>query len=236
APAARAAVEDDLLLAIPVEDRLQAVLDGEDEAGRALRVRLDPDVEPHRAVEGELLFDQEVGQFVGEGLRVLLTGEVPVLAAPAGDGLHHAADQLPDTVFALRGAQRAAEVFRHHHVGGELGPGLGDFDLVLLEHHLALLAGDHGAPFLPLHFGERVHPAPGEVTPPLDPPLTPAGSGLAPPSSLLAAHPRFPPYFLRHNHHLLLSAVEVNNVPTVTPPDTGCSTFLFFFRFSPFRQ
>ena len=126
-------------------------------------MRLDADIEPDRTVEGELLFHQEVGQLIREDLRVLLAGEVAILAAPAGEGLHDAANQLPDAVFPLGRAQRPAKVFRYHHVSGELGPRLGDLDVVLLEHHLALLAGDHGATLLPLDLSERVHPCMGEV-------------------------------------------------------------------------
>ena len=69
-PEPGAAFEDDALVAVPAEDRLHRVVDGEDEAGRALRLRLDADVEPHRAVERRLLLDQQVGQLVGEGLGV----------------------------------------------------------------------------------------------------------------------------------------------------------------------
>ena len=49
---AGAAAEDDALAADPVEDRLHRVLDREDEAGRALRLLLEADVEPDRRVEG----------------------------------------------------------------------------------------------------------------------------------------------------------------------------------------
>src|SRR5204862_895505 len=45
---AGAAAEDLALARVPVEDRLELVLDREDEAGRALRVLLAADVEPDR--------------------------------------------------------------------------------------------------------------------------------------------------------------------------------------------
>src|SRR3546814_14387042 len=49
---ARAALEDDALFPVPVEDRVHGVVDREDEAGAGLLGHaLDADVEPHRAVE-----------------------------------------------------------------------------------------------------------------------------------------------------------------------------------------
>src|SRR3982751_4891046 len=48
---ARAAAEDDALAADPVEDRVHRVVDREDEARGALRLLLEADVEPDRAVE-----------------------------------------------------------------------------------------------------------------------------------------------------------------------------------------
>ncbi len=63
----RAALEDQTLLAVPVEDRGHLVLDGEDEAGaRLLRHAPHPDVEPDRAVERGALGDQDVLQLVAE--------------------------------------------------------------------------------------------------------------------------------------------------------------------------
>src|SRR5207253_11008999 len=56
---ARAAAEDDALAADPVEDGVHRVLDREDEAGRALRLLFEADVEPHRGVEGSELVDED---------------------------------------------------------------------------------------------------------------------------------------------------------------------------------
>ena len=52
------------------EDRLHRVVDGVDEAGRALRVRLDADVEPDRRVERHLLLDEQVRELGAERGRV----------------------------------------------------------------------------------------------------------------------------------------------------------------------
>jgi hypothetical protein len=156
------ALEDDALVAVPAEDRLHRVVDGEDEAGGALRPRLDADVEPHRTVEAGLLLDQQMRQLAGEGLRVDRRLEVALRLAPTLDRLHHARDQLLDAVLALGAAERAAEVLRDDDVGGELRPGGRELDVALLEHHLALLAADHGVALLPLHLVERIDPRGGE--------------------------------------------------------------------------
>ena len=52
---------------------------------RALRVLLEADVEPDRAVEGGLLVQEDVGELGLEGVGVLVGGEVAAVAAPAGD-------------------------------------------------------------------------------------------------------------------------------------------------------
>ena len=54
---ARAAAEDAALLDDPVEDRVHRVVDGEDEAGGALRPLFKADVEPDGRVEGRVLVD-----------------------------------------------------------------------------------------------------------------------------------------------------------------------------------
>src|SRR6266851_2889459 len=82
---ARAPFENDPLLAIPVEDRVHGVVDGEDETGRALRLRLDAHVEPDRAVEGGLLVEEEMGQLVCERRPIAWRGEVALRLAPLAD-------------------------------------------------------------------------------------------------------------------------------------------------------
>ena len=66
-----AALEDQALLLVPVEDRVHRVIHREDEAGADLLGAGRADVEPHRAVEAEHLVQQHVGQLVLEdrGLR-----------------------------------------------------------------------------------------------------------------------------------------------------------------------
>src|SRR5213079_2264315 len=147
---ARAPFENDPLLAVPVEDRVHGVVDGEDEAGRALRLRLDAHVEPDRAVEGSLLVEEEMGQLVGERRPIARRGEVALRLAPLADGAHHAADQLPHAALPLGRAERAAEVLRDDDVGRELRPGPRHLDVALLEDGLAALAGDDRRADLPL--------------------------------------------------------------------------------------
>ena len=82
-PEPGAAAEDHALLGVPVEDRLHRVLDAEDEAGAALRALLEADVEPDRRVERRHLVQQDVGELVVEGARVLFGGEVAAARGPS---------------------------------------------------------------------------------------------------------------------------------------------------------
>src|SRR5581483_12204760 len=96
------AAEDDAFPADPVEDGLHRVLDREDEAGRALRLLLEADVEPDRRVERGELVDEDRLELVLERLRLLLRGEVPALTAPRADGADDPADHLLHRPLALR--------------------------------------------------------------------------------------------------------------------------------------
>src|SRR5262249_35758979 len=161
----RPAPADEPLLADPGEDRVHRVVDGEDEAGRALRVLPRADVEPDRRVERHLLVHEQVGELGLEGLGLGRVGEVPLLVAPAADLLDDAVEQLPDAALAPRGAKLAAEVLRRDDVGRKLRPGLRHLDVVLLEDLLAALALDPGGAPLPGHLVVRVDPWAREVTP-----------------------------------------------------------------------
>ncbi len=125
---ARAAAEDHALLGVPVEDRLHRVLDGEDEAGAALRALLEADVEPHRRVEGRHLVQQDVRQLGVEGVGVLFACEVAAGATPAGDRAGDAADHLLDRALALGRAELSAEVLLGDDVRRVLRPGLRELD------------------------------------------------------------------------------------------------------------
>ncbi len=141
-----------------VEDRFHGVLDRVDEAGRALGIFFHAEVEPHGAVEGGVLMEEEIGQFVREGVPVLGRGEVYLPFAPSGEGFHDPGDELPHAVLALRGAHHAAEILGNHYVDGQLRPGCGTLDALLLEHHLAAFAGDERVEWLPFHGGEGINP------------------------------------------------------------------------------
>ena len=100
---AGAALEDDSFLRVPVEDRLHLVVDGEDEARRALlRHALHADVEPHRRVERGALGDEQVLELVGERGGLFVVGEVAVLLAPRQDRVDDAIDDLLQRPLALR--------------------------------------------------------------------------------------------------------------------------------------
>src|SRR3989441_2861260 len=194
---ARAPFENDPLLAIPVEDRVHGVVDGEDEAGRALRLRLDAHVETDRAVEGGLLVEEEMGQLVGERRPIARRGEVALRLAPLADRAHHAADQLPHAALALRRAERAAEVLRDDDVGRELRPGLRHLDVALLEDGLAALARDDRRADLPLDrvvgVGPRRHETPRDRQAARRRGLRRAGRGPFLPSHQLRRHAQPPP-------------------------------------------
>src|SRR5262249_959960 len=116
-----------------------------------------------RAVEGELLLQQQVGELVLEDLAVGGFGEVALRAAPFADRRDHPTDQLPHAALALGGAQRTSEVLRHHDVGGELRPCSRHLDVALLEDGLAALALDHGRANVPLDLVVRLRARGDEV-------------------------------------------------------------------------
>ncbi len=143
---------------------------------------LNAQVEPDGGVEAGLLVDQDVLQLRVEDAGFLLVAEVAALAAPAGDGVDNAVDELLDGALADghavagavgglgagRGggvvAEGAAEVLGGDYVGGVLGPGRGDLDVLLLEHGGAVGAGDEGgAVGLPRHLIVGVDVRRGEV-------------------------------------------------------------------------
>jgi hypothetical protein len=159
---ARAAAEDDPLAADPVEDVLHRVVDREDEAGRALRLLLEADVEPDRRVERRHLVDEDRLELVLEGLGLGLVGEVAAVASPRADGVDDPADHLLDRALALGRGHAAAEVLLGDDVRRRLRPELRELDVLLLEDRL-VLAGDEGRPRLPVDLLERVAPLDREM-------------------------------------------------------------------------
>src|SRR6478672_10517990 len=158
---AGAAAEDDALAADPVEDRLHRVLDREDEAGGALRLLLEADVEPDGAVEGGVLVDEDRLQLRLEGVGLLVVGEGASRLAPADDRVDDAADHLLDAGLALRRGEPAAEVLLRDDVRRGLRPELRELDPPLLERR-PVAAGDQRVADLPLDLVERVAPGNGE--------------------------------------------------------------------------
>ena len=149
----RAALEDPPLLRVPVQDRVDAVLDGQDEAGRDLRRHAgDAQVEPDRRVEGGALVQQEPGELGGERRRFLVVGEVAVGDAPAADRVHDPVDDLAQGGFPLGSPQAPPEVLLGDDVGRRGRPRG-------RELHAGLLEGDAAAvgvldacdPLLPDH-------------------------------------------------------------------------------------
>ena len=153
-------LEDDPLLAVPLEDRVHRVVDPEDEARR--RLRRDPrdaDVEPHRAVERRPLRDEHVLQLGGERGALGVVGEVAALGSPAGDRVDHPVDDLAQRRLAAVGAERAAEVLLGDDVAGVERPVGRELDRRLLERHRAgERVGDAGVAALPHHLVVRIDP------------------------------------------------------------------------------
>src|SRR5439155_14487382 len=158
---ARTELEEHGLRLGEVHDRAHVVLDRVDEAGAALRPGLDADVEPDRRIERHLLVAQEMGQLRLEGAQVLVRGEIALRLRPAGDRVDDPVDELADARLALRRPDVAAEVLADHDVGGELRPGAGDLDVLLLEDRLARLVADAGRPDLPVDLVVRMDTRPG---------------------------------------------------------------------------
>src|SRR6185437_227558 len=117
---------------------------------------LHADVEPYRRVEARLLREHQVSEFAAEIFEVLRTGEVAVLFAPAGDGVHDALHQLRHAGLALRRPKLAVEVLAGDDVGRGLRPIDGNFDVALFEDDGAFIVADRGGTRLPLDFVVRV--------------------------------------------------------------------------------
>jgi hypothetical protein len=104
----------------------------------------------------ELMKQAEHCGFVAERLQIVLRREVALLARPARDRVHHAADELPDRSLALGRSDLPAEILRDDDVGGLLGPELRKLDVALLEDELAALVRNHRRAELPINLVERI--------------------------------------------------------------------------------
>jgi hypothetical protein len=106
--------------------------------------------------------DQQVFEFgavvVGRGL----VRKVPVMHTPSGDGVGHAVDKLAHGAFAPGGAQLAAEILLHDHVGRGLAPSARHLDIALLEHDFAAVADDAGRALFPDDSRVAIVAGPGE--------------------------------------------------------------------------
>ena len=111
AACARAELEQHALGLGQAKNRVHGVVNRVNEARGTLRRLLEPAVEPHGAVEGRLLVDQQELQVVAERLERRIRREVLLLTRPAGNGLDHAANQLLDRLFTLWRADVTPEIF-----------------------------------------------------------------------------------------------------------------------------
>ena len=109
-------------------------------------------IEPDGRVEGGVLADEDVDQLVVKSGAVFMSAEVALGHAPVADGFGDAGDELADSGFTLGSADLAMQIFAGHDVGGGHGPVFGDFDVFLLEDHVALGIGNLSQTEIPLDF------------------------------------------------------------------------------------
>ena len=119
-------------------------------------------VEPDRRIEGGVLAQQDVREFVVEGGAVFWRLEIALRQTPVADGLSHASDQGAHSTFALRGTERSMQIFAGHNISGGHRPVFRDFDVFLLEDGVALGVRDQGGALLPFDFVIGRHTKPGK--------------------------------------------------------------------------
>ena len=151
-PRTRATLEDQPLLAVPVQNRVHGVVDGENETGRYLLWAGGAHVEPDRGVKREDLVQQHPGEFMLEDLRILVGEEVAEILTSLGVGEHHSIDQLAKTPLPGIGTQGTTEVLGGDDRGCIYRPELGELNATLLEngfprlpvglHDITVLPGD----------------------------------------------------------------------------------------------
>ena len=106
-------------------------------------------VEPDGRIEGGVLADQDVAEFVVERCAIFRRFEIALGQAPVADGLSDASHQGADSRLALGRADGAVKILAGHDVGRGHGPVFGDFDVFLLEDGVALGVGDLSGAALP---------------------------------------------------------------------------------------
>src|SRR5260370_37752044 len=77
-----------------VHDRLHVVLDGVNEASRALRLRLHAHVEPYRRIEAHFLLHQQVSEIIAKSIPRCRRVEISAGLDPGYERIHYASDQL----------------------------------------------------------------------------------------------------------------------------------------------
>src|SRR5207248_8871572 len=112
---------------------------------------------------GHLLLDQQMRQFVAEGIARGGVGEISALFTPANNGIGNASDQLADRRFAIGSAHLAVKILARDNVRGGLRPTSWYFDIFLAEDGHALFVADEGDALFPFDSVEgRLLPV-GEV-------------------------------------------------------------------------
>src|SRR5208282_1010338 len=110
------------------------------------------DVEPDGRIEGGVLANEDVDELVVESGSVFGRLEVALGQSPVANGFGDPGDERADSGFALGRADLAVQVFRGDDVGRGHRPVFGNFDVFLLEDHIALRVGDLSETEIPFEF------------------------------------------------------------------------------------
>src|SRR5208282_2811454 len=120
------------------------------------------DVEPDGRIESGVLANEDVDELIVEGCAVFESFKVALGQSPVADGFGNTSDELADSGLALGRADFAVQIFRGDDVGRGHGPIFGNFDVLLLEDHVALCVSDLSKAEIPFEFVVGGHSGLGE--------------------------------------------------------------------------
>ena len=109
-----------------------------------------PNVEPHRGIEGPVLMEAQPCQLTIKPLAVLGRRKITIAHTPIGDRPRHAVDQLTHAVLTLGCTDLTIKIFAANNVRCQLAPKRRHFAVSLLKDNFAPLALDLRGPRFPL--------------------------------------------------------------------------------------